>query len=383
MLHYTNPGIRIFYKSTAFLVLYLFFISTSFAQQNIPLKTDSIKAKRKNSFLIFPIIGNTPETSWMFGLASVYVFKTNRRDSVLRTSNVSGGVIYSLNNQIVVGLGGNIYLPKERYVIIFDNNFSRFPDKFWGLGNNSLESNVEGYSFTQLYLNPQLHKNIYKKIFLGAAWEYQQLFKITHVTGGLFDQQKVLGVSDRSEYNISGYGLFFTYDTRNHAYSPDKGWLAEIRFGDFHRETGSDYDYRYIKLDFRKFIKTYKKHVLAFQLSGLFNFGDVPFRSLAVIGGEKVMRGYYAGRFRDQKFLGMQTEYRFPIIWRFGGVVFAGIGQVANQFKEYNDIEKFKVSAGLGVRFALLPKEKLNLRFDLAVGNYNSINYYLTVSEAF
>ena len=85
------------------------------------------------------------------------------------------------------------------------------------------------------------------------------------------------------------------------------------------------------------------------------------------------MRGYYAGRYRDKKFLGAQVEYRFPIYWRISGTTFASTGQVADELNDFH-FGGFKWAGGVGLRFAVLPSEKLNLRFDVAHGE--TLNYY-------
>lgn len=94
-----------------------------------------------------------------------------------------------------------------------------------------------------------------------------------------------------------------------------------------------------------------------------------------------MMRGYYGGRYRDKKFLGSQVEYRFPIYKRFSGVTFGSAGQVADEMSDFG-FSRFKFAAGLGLRFAVLPKENLNLRFDVAHGN-ETLNYYIVLAESF
>jgi outer membrane protein assembly factor BamA len=360
-------------------------LNSTFAQNqgsNFFTKKDSAKASYKNKLLVFPLLASSPETSWVFGVANAFIFKTAKSDSVLRVSTIPSGILYTLNNQILIALGANIFLPKERYIIRFENSFSKFPDKFWGLGNNTDDKTSESYTFTQFYINPQLYRKVYGSLFLGGGLDFQRVFDIQYNSGGYFDQDKVLGVSDRSSYSVFGLSLFINYDSRNHAYVPDRGGLFRVRFSNFDTRFGSDYNFRTVEIDFRKFIRVTKKSVFAIQSFNTFNFGDTPYRNLAILGGNSMMRGYYAGRFRDQKFAGVQAEYRFPIIGRFGGVAFAGLGQVANSFGDFA-FDKIKPSIGTGIRAAVLRKEKLNLRFDIAAGAGGALNYYVVLAESF
>ena len=80
----------------------------------------------KNKLLIFPLVALSTETNWVFGLANAFIFKTFKKDPTLRTSTIPSGFLYTLNNQILVAIGANIFLPKEKYIIRFENSFSKF-----------------------------------------------------------------------------------------------------------------------------------------------------------------------------------------------------------------------------------------------------------------
>ncbi len=94
------------------------------------------------------------------------------------------------------------------------------------------------------------------------------------------------------------------------------------------------------------------------------------------------MRGYFNGRYRDSKLMAIQAEYRFPLKGRFGAAAFAGTGRVGHVFSDFA-LSGFKPSVGAGLRYAILKHERLNLRFDVGFGNFNSVNYYLMLGEAF
>jgi outer membrane protein assembly factor BamA len=373
-------------RFVSFLILVFFFCTGSmhsFSQGKKPRdsKKDSVK-HYKNKFLVFPLTALSTETSWVFGVANAYIFKTAKKDSSLRVSTIPSGFLYTLNNQILIALGANIFLPRERYIIRFENSFSKFPDKFWGLGNGTDNRVSENYTFTQVYVNPQIYRKVVGDLFLGTGVDYQRVFDIEYSAGGYFDQDKVLGVSDRSSYSVFGFSFFINHDSRNHAYQPDRGDLFRVKFSNFNEGIGSDYTFQTVEIDFRKYFKVTKQSVLAIQSLSTFNFGNVPYRNLAILGGNNMMRGYYAGRFRDLKFAGVQAEYRFPVKGRVGGVGFIGVGEVAKELSDFR-FEKLKPSIGAGVRVAILRHDKLNLRFDVAGGSGGSLNYYIVLAESF
>ncbi len=92
------------------------------------------------------------------------------------------------------------------------------------------------------------------------------------------------------------------------------------------------------------------------------------------------MRGYYEGRYRDKKLLVVQTEYRFPIVWRFGGVLFAGAGDVAPTLGQFA-LQTIKPSYGFGLRYMFDPLEKMRIRIDFGWGKGTS-GMYVTANEA-
>ena len=103
--------------------------------------------------------------------------------------------------------------------------------------------------------------------------------------------------------------------------------------------------------------------------------------SLARLGSESILRGYYSARYRDTTLAAFQVEYRLPVWWRFGMVGFAGYGQVADSIGRLK-IGEFKYSVGLGIRFRIDRKEGTNIRLDLGFGKGSSGNY-LSGGEAF
>ena len=112
-----------------------------------------------------------------------------------------------------------------------------------------------------------------------------------------------------------------------------------------------------------------------------FIVGEAPFQIMSFLGGMNFMRGYYMGRFRDNNAIILQGEYRADIWWRFGAVAFASVGEVAHKIDHFK-LSDFKVTYGLGIRFAIDPKERLNFRLDFAWAE-DSTGFYFTVVEAF
>ncbi len=351
----------------------------AFAQFDSTSDAQKLRQSR-NQFFVLPLIVRSVETDWTFGIASAYTFRTDKRDSLLRASNEELAMLYSINNQLILLQSGRIFFPEENYILEHQLTYSSFPDKFWGLGNQSKETNLENYTFKQIYLQARLLKKITKHIYVGMQYEMQRLFRVEYVAGGLFERENVIG---RQPYLISGTGISLVWDNRNHAFVPNKGLFAEIFVSRFDKALQSDYNYTNLRLNVKKFFPLFnKQNVLAMEALAQLNFGDVPLRSLASIGGSNSMRGYYSGRFRDENSIAVQAEYRFPVWRRFSGVAFCATGNVANTASHFQ-LNSFKFTYGAGVRFAINRKEKLNLRADYGFTADGNSGFYLQLSEAF
>ncbi len=342
----------------------------------VSAQNDSIK--RKN-LLILPVIAKSIETGWSFGTVGALTFRISPKDTVSRTSNAEVLVLYSTKKQLVTAFNGTQYFHKEKFILTEQISFSSFPDKFWGLGKHSPDNAEEAYKFNQFYIYAHLLRKVAPHFFIGALFETQRVWNITYLSGGLFDQQQVLG---REGYQVAGFGTSFTYDKRNNAFSPDNGLFCQLFINHFDKFWGSKFNYSNVVIDLRKYIPVSKRQVLAFQLYSFNNTGEVPIRSLASFGGANRMRGYYEGRYRALDQLVFQTEYRFPVYKRVSAVAFGGTGNVGNSFRDYS-LSELKVSYGAGLRIALNKKERLNLRIDYGIGQGKNSGLYLQLGEAF
>lgn len=341
-------------------------------------EADSITTK-KNSFLPLPLITRSIETDWSFGAVGVLTFPLSKKDNITRTSNIEVIGLYSLKKQLVTGINGNLYFPKEKYILNFLSSYSSFPDKFWGIGNNTQDKG-EKYAFEQYYIFGHLMRSLGNNLFVGGAIEFQHLIKINYQLGGLFDIENITG---RNGYKSAALAFSFTHDNRNHAFTPNKGFFFQTFIYNYNKVFGSTFNFTALNIDIRKYLQIIPRQILALQVLSLQNFGnDIPLRNLATLGGSGNMRGYYAGRFRDKSNLLMQAEYRIDIYKRLGCTLFCSLGNVG---KNYNDVfsNTFKYAYGGGIRFALNKSERLNLRIDYGIGAKGNSGLYFQIGEAF
>ena len=329
-------------------------------------------------FLAFPFFLRSPETSWGFGGAGAYFFKSKKDDDTIRTSDINLISLYTLRKQFVVVLGSTVFFPGENKIFRFQSSYSYYPDKFWGIGNETPDESEENYTMNQFFFNPQLIFRCYRKLFLGFSFEMQNVGNFSFEQGGIFDEQNISG-----KYGgfASGIGALFTWDTRNNAYSPSRGSFVELNATRFTSALGSDFSFTSYVFDYRKFISVGRNRVLGAQLYSRVNKGDTPLRYLAMLGGPEMMRGYYKGRYTDQNLLAGQAEIRQYLFWRLGITGFLSAGQVAGAIHEFG-LNDFHFTYGGGIRLLVNELEKLNLRVDFGFSK-NSSGVYVLLKEAF
>ncbi len=350
-----------------------------FSELSSPAQFKQDTAKKVN-YLVIPLLFRSPETKWATGVTGSMSFKTSHKhDSLTRTSTIQAIIMFTQRHQNVQAIDATIFFPKESYILYFQASHSYFPDKYWGLGSNTEDINKEDYAFHQLYIFPHLKKKIAEDLFAGILYEYQNVFEINYAENGLYDSTIVFGKTD---YAVSGLGASLSYDTRNSSYWPTKGILVQGSFTDFNSYLGSSYNDLKTIIDVRGFKKLFRNTVIAGQIYNYSNDGQAPIRELAMLGGSNNLRGLYQGRYRDDNMTTFIGEYRIPIYRRFSTCIFGGIGDVYKKIKDVTS-RSFKHSYGAGIRVAILPKEKLNIRVDYGFSDRHNKGLYFTVGECF
>lgn len=335
---------------------------------------------KKVQYLLIPVLFKTPEMGLAYGLSGSISFKTsNKHDSLTRTSVIQTIGFFTTRKQNIQAVDASIYFPKENYIFLFQSTHSYFPDRFWGIGPNTLDIPGEKYSFEQFYFGPQLKRKIFNHLYIGALYQFQTVYKQNYIKGGIFDTSAFVG---KNEYHVSGAGLSLSYDSRDLSFWPSKGMYFFSELVDYRKAFFSDYKLVKWVTDLRYFKKLYKAHIMAFQLYNYQTFGNTPLKELAAFGGQNNMRGFYQGRFRAENMVSFITEYRTTIYKRFSACAFWGLGNVYTKPSDINK-DNIKYSWGGGLRFALLEKEKLNLRLDYGYSNNFNRAFYFTVAECF
>jgi len=334
---------------------------------------------RKLGISAYPYVYYTPETELAFGAGGILTFYTGE-DLLLRPSKILLSGYYATTGQYKFTLGPQLYFTKNKYFISTTLDFGNYVDKFYGVGNNTQEIDNARYVSQAFGMELDLEYPSLLKISLRSGLIYD--FSNSTITDKKDNPYLLSGEVTGSEGGlISGLGLTWVWDNRDHTFFPNKGGLHRVKAVYYFNAIGSDFDFDKYEVDLRQYVAIAPDRVFAFQAYGSFARAFPPFTELPALGGQNRMRGYYQGRYRDKNYLTGQVEYRSYLWRRLGFVGFVGFGDVSPRIRDLK-LRQFKTSYGGGLRFKFNQAEKVNLRVDFGFGK-NTNGVYFGIEEAF
>jgi hypothetical protein len=230
----------------------------------------------------------------------------------------------------------------------FEGSFQRFPDNYFGGGNNPADSSeveyspIGGYAFTY-FTRPVIASLPPVKFVAGVRAEGWDISRIHRTDGGPGADQ-ILGpavegyrggVADLWEVGVE-------YDTRDNRDVPARGLHASQRFGS---SLAGGFTFQSVE----SWVTAYKTAGRRWEFAGKLwqktLTGDPPFFVEPNLGNEDVLRGVPHKRFRDKSAQAAQVEARFgfplalPVIRSWLGkdwqiATFGEMGRVGGDFEE-------------------------------------------------
>lgn len=257
-----------------------------------------------------------------------------------------------------------------------------WPDDYYGLGNQTDEEPLEAYE-SQLYEAESL---------LQYGFGSQTLFVTLNALQGLHRYRKTLAGGKLQSIDLagiedsyySGLGMGAIFNNTDSEFYPTRGILASAEQLYFREAWGSDHKYDKSRFDFRAYYPLGSVAVLASQSDLVINSSGVPIFNYMELGNR--LRAFESKRFLDKTRIAQRLELRVSpfdrgIKRRIGYVIFGETGQVAPTVSDLST-KDFHWSTGMGLRFSVLPRERLNVRMDFGYGE-GSFNVIINAREAF
>lgn len=329
------------------------------------LGQDSIK---KVKILPVPTIGYSPETKTYIGAVTLFTFNLYN-DTMTRTSNAKLEFTYTWNKQMILETGWNYFFKEEKWFTKGEIQYSSYPDFYYGVGTNTPESNKLLYNSKRIVFEVSILKKVRRNFFTGANIKYVNYSNVNSEEANPYRE-----LADNSTFGV-GYTLLS--DSRDNLLTPTKGFYFNLNAG----YNFSKQNYGEATVDLRYYKTWAGKYTWANRMINELNFGTPAFYDYAFLGGDKFVRGYNYGRYRDKNLTSFQTEIRVPLIWRFGLATFGGLSNLYTM-SDFN-LKETKPNYGLGLRFLVDKHDKTNLRLDYAVGGEGNSGFYISFGESF
>jgi hypothetical protein len=336
----------------------------------------------KPRFLAYPTIAYSPETNLELGINSIFVFYANG-DTLNRIGEINALSFLTVRNQYGLWLEHAIYGDKDKIFFLGRIRFQSFPLLYFGIGRAAQKEYLARVDANQIWIKERVLGKVKKNLFIGLELDYQRISQVYFVRNANVENID-LPLGYRGSTNF-GIGAGIVYDNRHNVLNVRNGFFSEFGFLNYNK-TYSDFGFQNFFSDTRIFRPLGKRNVIAAQLIGQFNIGNIPFNQLALMGGENMMRGYYTGRFRDKNQIAAQTEIRFlplPLGFskRIGATVFGSVATVSPNIKDFTN-QKLVAAGGAGLRFLVFPKKDIYTRLDYAFTREGG-GLYIFFGEAF
>ncbi|WP_058185768.1 BamA/TamA family outer membrane protein [Terracidiphilus gabretensis] len=277
------------------------------------------------------------------------------------------------------GLGAKLYLHHDRFRILAGGGGGEFNYNFFGVGSDSGESGIDiPLSQRSRGFLVEFKVRVFNHLYLGPRY-HLVTNRISLNSGTLNPSDLPIPLPSDLRIQTAALGVRIQRDSSDNPFYPRKGSLVDLTADFFDPAVGAQRNYKSITTSYDKYLSAGAKNVFAIHGSVCGVSDQAPFFDVCQLGSSKDVRGYQMGQFRDDRMLVGQAEYRRELFWRLGVVAFAGAGAVGKTFTQFGDA---KPGGGFGARFAIAPKNHMNLRVDFAWGD-NSRATYVSLGEAF
>lgn len=323
-------------------------------------------------------------TQFGIGIMAAGLYRSDRSDLSIQPSNVSLFGNVSTSGFYMLGVRGTHILPEDRYRLLYTVYFYSMPSKYWGIGYKAGSNN--DYYWSYLRLQSQIKVDflfrLSDNLFIGPMASFDFVRGTDFAKKNEADPRTLEQLIDGETPKVltTGAGASIVYDSRDVITDAHKGIYLKIEQGFYPGFLGNKYDFMMTDFIFDLYQKVWKGGVLALDLHGRFNYGDVPWTMKSRLGGMFRMRGYYEGQYRDNNLMEAQLELRQRVWKRNGVALWVGAGNVFENFRSF-DFSHTLPNFGIGYRWEF--KSRVNVRLDLGFGKNFKPGFMFNINEAF
>lgn len=327
----------------------------------------------KSKFEFFPIMMWDTDIGFGYGLKMFYLnpLKLNESFDVVLFNSTRGERWYRFvfSWPDLEQRQGNIYPVAVDLVMDYDKWIK---NSFFGIGNESKFEDREYYTREPFEIRMVFSRGFSTNMVGQLGIRYK-----TVMNSNFEEDSRLYNIQpeiNRSRATFTSFFLNLRYDTRDSFIRPSRGLVLQGE-AEFALESGlSNVTFSKISCRWQYYSPLFfSGTVMACRMGIQSLFGeDLPAQVLLPIGGNQTLRGYPQDRFLGKASALFNAELRFPLFWRFGGVVGLDGGKVWNSLSEI-DLTGWAINPAIGLRFYM---DNFLVRFDIGFGKDSTGLYF-------
>jgi len=353
---------------------------------------------RKLMLAILPTVGYKPSTGFTIGATSnLAKFFGDPKTTTISSAVIGFSVSAKKQTSLTLRFGASG--KDNRWRLDGDNRFQWTSQDSYGLGTDTAPADAVNTKFTYIRIYDTAWYELRKRVYAGAGFHYGAHLDVRPGVEGdpAWEDSTYVSYSTENGFDLdgqssTGFSLNLMLDTRDSPINAYRGWLASVTYRPFVRShLGGDSDWQETSFDVRSYVGVTKdgRQRLAFWVYGDFvASGVAPYFDLPALGMDtygRSGRGYTEGRFRGERLMYGELEYRATLTRNglLGMVAFVNTVTLANTQTDEKLFDSFAPAGGIGLRLQFNKRSRTNLCIDYGWGRQSSKGLYLGLQEAF
>jgi outer membrane protein assembly factor BamA len=368
----TSKNVKLLQEfNTLFFILFFLFSKLTTAQQDSVYDSD---------VELFPIVNYDSDAGFGYG-AKAFIFnqlKINESFDLILYNSTKGERWYRFVFSVMdmQHRQGKPYSLALDVIFDYDKwiNYRYYGVEYFNDRDSLME--YETYTREPIEISAIISKGFSKTIVASTGLRYRTISSYNFDPKG--ELQKFDGSFNNRFINTLSILADVRWDSRNNFINPNRGIVLQID-AEFAPELSfTNENYLKLGLTFQNYLTLFEPQIVfASRLVGQIIFPDnVPIQLQLPIGGNNSLRGLPQDRYLSASTLIINNELRFPIWWRFGGIVGLDIGCTGST-TDYEfwsqQLSGWIINPVLGLRFYM---DNFIVRFDVGFGSETTGIYF-------
>jgi outer membrane protein assembly factor BamA len=345
-----------------------------------------------------PIIGSNPSAGFLLGAAAQMAFFAGDPATTRISSGIASFSISS-KKQVLFNVRYDAFSSGSQWLIRGDNRFQSTSQNVYGFGTDTPDAAGIDATYGFVRLHETVYHRVARDVYVGGGFLFDSHTGVEPANASdpawptspyiVYSQQNGLPTDSQQSAGISVNAVL---NRRDNDISARRGWMISARYRwSFDGFLGGDSSWQELDADARIYVPldSRSRHRLAFWTytglvtTGIAPYFDTPATVMDTYG--RSARAYQEGRYRGEKLVYGEAEYRGPLMSNglLGMVAFVNVTTVSNSQTGETLFDSLAPAAGGGLRLLLNKVSRTHLCFDVAWGKGGSKGVYLAIQDAF